>query len=208
MLLIQSNKEASSYLLVPIEYQAVERVGATSSWAWTGSSWQYIDTWYPVSDKLKVEFKIYWNQPWSSSNDIFSSDRDWTADWFWLIAWYYNFYAWTSYAHNFNDWQIHTWEFSKTWLYKDGTLLVVPSNNTKTFTWLNLYLFALNRNWAVQEHATWRIYYFKMYYNWTLVRDFIPCYRKSDNVIWFRDRVNKVFYTNKGSGSFTKWPNV
>ena len=208
MLIIESNDEAKSYLLVPTEYQAVERVGATSSWAWTGSSWQYIDTWYPVSDKLKVEFKIYWNQPWSSSNDIFSSDRGWTADWFWLIAWYYNFYAWTTYAHNFNDWQIHTWEFSKTWLYKDGTLLVVPSNNTKTFTWLNLYLFALNRNWAVQEHATWRIYYLKMYYNWTLVRDFIPCYRKSDNVIWFRDRVNKVFYTNRGSGSFTKWGNI
>lgn len=32
--------------------------------------------------------------------------------------------------------------------------------------------------------------------------DFIPCYRKADNVAGMYDIVNNVFYTNTGSGSF------
>lgn len=35
-----------------------------------------------------------------------------------------------------------------------------------------------------------------------LIRDFVPCYRKSDSVAGLWDRVNKVFYTNSGSGTF------
>ena len=41
-----------------------------------------------------------------------------------------------------------------------------------------------------------------------LVRDFIPCYRKSDNVAWLYDLVNNIFYTNSGTWTFTVWPNV
>ena len=37
-----------------------------------------------------------------------------------------------------------------------------------------------------------------------LVRDFVPCYRKSDNVIGLYDAVNNILYTNAGSGTFTK----
>jgi hypothetical protein len=40
------------------------------------------------------------------------------------------------------------------------------------------------------------------------VRDFIPVYRKSDSVVGMYDSVNDVFYTNKWSGSFTKWPDL
>lgn len=36
-----------------------------------------------------------------------------------------------------------------------------------------------------------------------LVRDFIPCYRKSDGEGGLYDKVTKQFYTNKGTGSFT-----
>ena len=35
-----------------------------------------------------------------------------------------------------------------------------------------------------------------------LIRDFVPCYRKQDSVAGLWDRVNKVFYTNSGSGTF------
>ena len=36
----------------------------------------------------------------------------------------------------------------------------------------------------------------------TLAYDFVPCYRKSDSVAGMYDRVNRVFYTNDGSGTF------
>ena len=38
--------------------------------------------------------------------------------------------------------------------------------------------------------------------NGIIKRDFIPCYRKSDNVAGLYDLVNNVFYTNQGTGNF------
>lgn len=59
-----------------------------------------------------------------------------------------------------------------------------------------------------QPHTTQRIYgklySCKIYYQGKIVRDFIPCYRKSDNVIGVYDVVNDVFYTNAGTGKFLK----
>lgn len=47
-----------------------------------------------------------------------------------------------------------------------------------------------------------KIYGCKMYDGTTLVRDFIPCYRNSDNEIGMYDLVNNQFYTNAGTGTF------
>lgn len=46
------------------------------------------------------------------------------------------------------------------------------------------------------------LYRFQIEKGGELVRDLIPCYRKSDNVIGMFDRVQKVFITNSGSGTF------
>ena len=46
------------------------------------------------------------------------------------------------------------------------------------------------------------IYSCKLFNNNVLVRDFIPCYRKSDNVAGLYDLVNNTFYTNQGTGNF------
>ncbi len=53
-----------------------------------------------------------------------------------------------------------------------------------------------------------KIYNVKIYTSGNLVRDFVPCYRKSDNVAGLYDLVNGVFYTNGGSGEFTVGPDV
>lgn len=42
----------------------------------------------------------------------------------------------------------------------------------------------------------------------SLVLCAVPCYRKADGVIGMYDTVNKVFYTNAGTGSFTKGADV
>lgn len=73
-------------------------------------------------------------------------------------------------------------------------------NCSKTF-----YLFTTNSS---TYRFYGRIYYCKIYDNGTLVRSFIPCYRKSDNEIGLYDIVNHVFYTNAGTGTFTKGGDV
>ena len=52
------------------------------------------------------------------------------------------------------------------------------------------------------------LYYFKIYDNDVLVRDFIPAKRKSDGTLGLYDLVTDVFYTNDGSGMFTSGPEV
>lgn len=48
----------------------------------------------------------------------------------------------------------------------------------------------------------------KIKINGTLTRNFVPCYRKVDNVAGLYDLVNGVFYTNAGTGTFIVGGNV
>ena len=53
-----------------------------------------------------------------------------------------------------------------------------------------------------------KVYRLKLYENNVLVREYVPCYRISDNVIGLYDSVNKVFYQNNGTGSFNKGSDI
>lgn len=73
----------------------------------------------------------------------------------------------------------------------------------------NLYLFANNyKNTTVTAYSAIKLYKAQLYKSEQLVRDFIPCYRKSDNEIGLYDLVGKQFYVNQGTGAFLKGPNV
>jgi len=80
--------------------------------------------------------------------------------------------------------------------------ITVATNQTPYWT---IRIFCQEQNWTVQEYAAMKFYSFKLWEWSTLVRDYVPCYRKSDSVIWVYDIVNDQFYTNAGSGTFTKW---
>ena len=69
----------------------------------------------------------------------------------------------------------------------------------------NIYLFSENRGPTyplIYAKSSCRIYSAKLYANGVLVRDFEPCYRTIDNVPGLLDKVNDVFYTNNGTGTF------
>lgn len=61
---------------------------------------------------------------------------------------------------------------------------------------------------AVDRWSIAKLYSCKMYNNDTLVRDFVPVKRISDNVYGLWDKVNKVFYKNAGTGTFTGGPTI
>lgn len=46
------------------------------------------------------------------------------------------------------------------------------------------------------------VYGFQIFHLGSLILNFIPCYRKSDNEPGMYDTVNNVFYTNAGTGTF------
>lgn len=74
----------------------------------------------------------------------------------------------------------------------------------------NLYLFAQNYNGTMRYGAGFaQIKTFRYYdKNNILVCDFVPCYRKKDYEIGMYDLVSKTFFTNNGTGSFTRGPAV
>lgn len=53
-----------------------------------------------------------------------------------------------------------------------------------------------------------RIYYFKIYDNDSIVRDYIPVKRISDGIIGLYDVVNDILYENNGQGSFVAGPEI
>ena len=98
------------------------------------------------------------------------------------------------------------------YVYIDWNLVKTFSASTTTGLFpYPLYVFALN---VGDQSKTDNYWYYKLYYmkiwdsNNNLIRDFVPCYRKSDNVIWLYDLVNSVFYTNAWTGTFSKGNDV
>lgn len=68
---------------------------------------------------------------------------------------------------------------------------------------VNVFILDMKVAWAtIFAPAKAKVYACKIHNGDSLVRDFIPCYRKSDNEVGLYDIVNNQFYTNQGSGSF------
>lgn len=66
------------------------------------------------------------------------------------------------------------------------------------------FIFSRNYGNSADSKIKAKLYWFTIYDidNTTLLREFVPCYRKSDSVAGLYDLVNDVFYTNSGSGTF------
>lgn len=77
----------------------------------------------------------------------------------------------------------------------------VGFNNTKT---KSPYIFCYNDQGTPYGYAKATLYWMTIYDvdGITKLREFVPCYRKSDSVAGLYDLVNDVFYTNSGSGTF------
>lgn len=88
-----------------------------------------------------------------------------------------------------------------------GTVIYINNHEwnyvgVKTTSVYNLAMFCRNKSGSLGSFAYAKIYSCKIWDETTLVRDFVPCYRKADSVAGMYDVVNDVFYTNQGSGSF------
>lgn len=65
-----------------------------------------------------------------------------------------------------------------------------------------IFLFARGNAGNYERMSNCQIYRSKIWNNGTLIRDFVPAKRNSDDVLGMYDIVNDVFYTNAGAGVF------
>lgn len=109
-----------------------------------------------------------------------------------------------------NDHQRHLYSFdcvSET-LYVDGVFADDFEKENCPDAMGNIFLFCGARWNSIMVGVKERMYSCKFYFDGELIRDFVPCYRRSDSEIGLYDLVNNTFYTNAGSGTFTKGADV
>ena len=201
---------------LPNAYQEVE-------WIW--SSWtQRIDTWVRPDDYT------YW---FECKFILTSTSGDWNImNLWWTSTDNYRYWFGGYYTQNWQIW--YPMNIEPVWL---NIINPAPSSNTEyvaqynynwnmsfILNWNTLtsslaswsYTYSVNWNIFCQSYWSWNyirywrfnLYYMKIWEWTTLLREFVPCYRIADSIIWLYDLVNGVFYTNSWSWTFTKWNDV
>lgn len=193
---------------LPLEYQEVEFIESTGT--------QVIDTqWVPTSNS-KIELKFQVSQLLSGVSDqsLFGLREGNYRFNLYLFQTLNTFSIGYGTAYNESalpillnqDYSIiYTANGTNATLSGDFSK-TVTSSTTPVFT-QTLWLFYRRQSQQTFASAS-KIKICKIYDNDILVRDFVPCYRKSDNEIGLYDLVGKQFYTNQGTGTFLKGNNV
>lgn len=95
------------------------------------------------------------------------------------------------------------WTFTTNGVTTTGTRAATPNNSTAS-----MWMFLDRAKRTSTFPSPLSIYFCEIWQGGELVRHFIPCYRKADNVPGMWDLVGKQFYINKGTGAFTVGSNT
>ena len=197
------------------EYQEVEYIESTGT--------QYIDTGVKLSSNHKVEMICKINSLISGNSSYpFFGYRQFTGG----VSGNNKFALWTNLNYNiaFNFGDVDTNFISGTSLRNKSKIIFSKSGyyfndtyiaDTSTIEFQNTdtsVIFAIKQADAptdlLNRGVLMDLYSLKIWSGDTIVRYFIPCYRISDNVIGLYDKVEGKFYTNAGTGTFTKGADV
>ncbi len=203
------SKGANLHLL-PSEYTQVDYIESSGT--------QYIDTGiYPYKTKTEITFQLLDNYSMQNANKMLGGLSENSR---YILA--YLYYAYSPQvitpANSSNGLLVNIpMDNNKhTLIYNDENNNIIYDNIQQSFisgkeltdltsvATKSLTLFAANRS-IVDLMSSYKLYNCKITNKNTntLERDFIPCYRNSDNEVGLYDLVNNVFYTNQGTGVFT-----
>ena len=87
-----------------------------------------------------------------------------------------------------------------------NNIMITNTSSTANAT-TNMFLLALNDVGTAKYFLSAKLYSCQIYDGNTLVRDFIPI-KTTTNIYGLWDTVNKVFYKNAGTGTFTAGPTI
>jgi hypothetical protein len=193
----------NSQNVLPNEYQEVEYIESTGT--------QYINLNYvPTANLSKVETRVERLSMPTQYGNIFGSELDGTNR---LFLRYENdgtrisfFKPWRQNYDNPESGIIDIIVDFPNRVLKIGSQTYADMQYSKSGNLLPWYLFSLNYkgNTATDCWFGGRMYYFKLYENNELIKNMIPCYRKSDNEIGMYDLVTNTFFTNAGTETFNK----
>ena len=210
---IYSNSNVYKILEATKEYQEVEYIQSNGN--------QYINT--GLIGHMNYKYEIEFQQLDSSSYRIWGAfGQNNYVGYNMSITWISSSrgICWESQASNQNyvsigelDSNKHTIIIDDGYIIYDGVNKGRSSGHNSEFSIdKNIFLFTANPGDATPtSNLNGRIFSYKVWdNNGNIVQDFIPCYKipESDNIIGMYDIVNNEFYTNAGTGSFTKGPDI
>lgn len=187
-----------AFVLLPPGYQAVEYIESTGE--------QYIDTGVAYNSNLSFETvasfidKDTVNGLFGTDDYIFSAymRTDGTAKF--QNKQSQRFVSTVLNLNTFYDFKANVNGF---WV--DGVLSSAESDSGNIPT-SNIFISKSCKYWGRIKIESFRMYSDSNFT--TIIRDYVPCYRKSDGEIGLFDKVNNVFYTNDGTGEFLKGEDV
>lgn len=187
---INTNIEAKSCKSYEIQFRSTGIVKNVSSWDLDGifgvnGTDNDVKLWFVYSnDRTKAYNQIVINNKGVNSNQINISD-------------YYKT------KHNARL------EVDKNVIYDGENIGQITGTEEKPVS-RTLFLFAVNDAGETRKfYSKTKMYYVNLYDSSSeLIANFIPCYRKSDNIIGMYDTVSNTFFENQGTGSFIKGNDV
>ena len=196
---------------LPSAYQEVE-------WIENNTRGAYIDTQLSVANATRIQAnaKFEWVQTSSGESCVLgarkNNDRTMIFNMYpnltWEIGYRTSYYSGSTFSLNtLYEASADFQSGSQTLVANGNTVVSARMSGTITQT-LPLYILANNNNGSSRYWTRAKIYSLDITIDGVKERDFVPCYRKADNVIGLYDLVYGTFYTNAGSGTFTKGQDV
>ena len=194
------------------EYQEVEYIESTGT--------QWIDTGIYISNDLKFEFNGQLLNNLTKENTAFFGGFDLKNSFYAQLCTNTNLsgfvYQWggagkyISLGEKSNEKHFYKLDMNNNVFSVDEKSYSLENITENPTTDISLYLFAVSTGSTsdIRRLSKNRLWDFKIYKSDKIVRNFVPCYRKSDGVIGLYDKVENKFYTNGGTGSFVKGADV
>lgn len=186
--------------ILPEEYTQVDYIESTGT--------QYIDTLFYPNQDTKVEITFETLTLPTGNHSIFGSRYEANNKHYGITLGGDGRKIYSGYGNQSVAVGKNLKTYTKYNLIKDKRIVILDNeilhtNSQYDFqTTYSMYLFSMNQKNKNTFNTNLKMYSCKIYDNDTLVRNFIPCYRNSDNEIGLYDTVNNVFYTNQGTGEF------
>lgn len=186
---------------LPADYQEVEYLESTGT--------QYIDTGISAVGGIETKF----GAEWTTGNDYLVGSHGDAPNYNRNGAYLTNEHNWEfGYGDTYSRFGegenniYYDVEFSSlpnnAYLKVNGNVLCTSSGQELT-TELNILLFGSQYSKKMYDvYSAGKLYYVKLYKDSVLVRDLVPCYKKTNQEPGFFDLVTNQFFVNSGTGVF------
>ena len=91
--------------------------------------------------------------------------------------------------------------YNNTYTSSTGANIVFSNGSLQNNVYGSFYIFNIHTEVDTSNYSKFKLYYFKIYDNDILVRDYVPVLDKNDRPCLF-DKVSKTCFYNQGTGEF------